>query len=172
MPLSCVIAARLALYTVCEHQHCPVLYQCPWHPERSLGTPSRRLLEIVLPSNCPRSETPEFVSSVTLLANVFFFRRQSTDLILFELGDQHKSFGFGLFYPTAGLPRLFPCTVASGFSPSWFHRWLRWVLRFDRTTCTCDFCDWRWSCIEQNFSLRFVLVKFHNFTSASDGTVL
>ena len=47
--------------------------------------------------------------------NVFFLHRQSIDLILFELGEQYKSFELGLCYHAPGFPRLIPCTVASGF---------------------------------------------------------
>ena len=104
------MVTRLALHCVCNHDNVMsfkiILYG------RSLGTPCRRLLDITLPSICSCSETQEFVSSVTLLANVFFLRRQLTDQVLLELGDQYKSFELG--YQVPGRPSLSPCTVASG----------------------------------------------------------
>ena len=70
----------------------------------------------IMPSICHCSETQEFVSSMASLAHVFFLRRQSTDLILADLGDQHKSLGLGLglCVHAPGRPKLFPYTVASG----------------------------------------------------------
>ena len=50
-----------------------VFSERPWHPDTYLGTPCLRLLEMSLPSTSPWSQTQEFVSSVTLFANVSFF---------------------------------------------------------------------------------------------------
>ena len=65
--------------------------QCVWDPETPLGTPCRRRSEVSLASVSSRLETQEYVSSVTLLADVFSLRRLSTDLVLLALGDQRKS---------------------------------------------------------------------------------
>ena len=94
----CVIVTRLALYCVCDDenfyklQDCLVLEQCSWHRGILVGTPCRRLLEIILPSICSCSEAQEFTASVTSLEKVSFLRRQSTDLVVLELGDQYQSF--------------------------------------------------------------------------------
>ena len=51
--------------------------------------------KITLSSVGPCLETLENVSSMTLLANVFFLRHLSTDLVLLAFGDQYKSILLG-----------------------------------------------------------------------------
>ena len=94
-----MIVTRLALYCVCDHENflsfkIALLFdgQCPWHPEKHLGTPRRRSLEIALPSICSCLEAQQNVSSMTLLANVCFLRRLSPGVVLLALGEQCKSF--------------------------------------------------------------------------------
>ena len=68
---------RLALYCVCDHdgfhelQDRFVLEQCPWHPEKYLGTPCRRLLERTLP-----------------LINVFLFRDSTVCFIRDSMSER------------------------------------------------------------------------------------
>ena len=89
-----------------------VLYQSLWHVGRSLGTPCRRLLNIILPFICTLSDTERICSSIKSLANVLFLRRQSTGLVVLELGDQFKNFALGLCYHAPDLSRLFPSVAA------------------------------------------------------------
>ena len=65
-----------------------VLEQCLWHPEKYLGTPCRRCLEIILPSICPCLGTEAHPSTATeSMTVVFVLRRLLTDLVLQVLGD-------------------------------------------------------------------------------------
>ena len=125
----CVMATRLALYCVCDHEifmsfEIALFFkQSFWYAERSLGTPCRQPFG----NNSANSlslfwRTQEYVSRVTLFATVFFLRPLLTGLILLASGDQYKSTGVGVCCHAPGFTKLFSCEVRNGA-----HLRLHWV---------------------------------------------
>ena len=145
VPWSCAIVTRLALYCVWlwtfhEFQDCLVLWQCSWHPEKSLHV--FFWLESVLPSVCPCWWLTKLTATICCSSSS---ANWSWSLVL---GDQCKRFVLCHCYHATCFSVVFPCLDASGISEL-SHVWLHWVsFCSNRTVWACNVCDLRGSCIE------------------------